>query len=62
MIDIYSKHDSMHKNGIFYVLIYINNRIILCVNYTLSMDDCVLVMTYKSLTLGSLKRHLLNTT
>ena len=28
MIDMHSKYDNMHKNGMFYVLICINNRII----------------------------------
>ena len=36
MIDIPSKHDDMRKNGIFYALISINNRIISCVNFMLS--------------------------
>ena len=35
MIDIYSKHDNMHKNG-FFGLICIDNHIISCVNCKLS--------------------------
>ena len=37
MIDIHLKHDNMHKNGMFYALIYINN-IISCINYMLSIS------------------------
>ena len=37
MIDIYSKHDRMQRNGMFYDLICINNHIILCINYMLSL-------------------------
>ena len=36
MIDIHSKHYNMHKNGIFYALIFINNQIISFVNRMLS--------------------------
>ena len=32
MIEVYSKYDNMHKNGIFYALIYINNHIIISIN------------------------------
>ena len=39
MIDIYSKHDNMHKNGMFYALICFNNHIIFCINYMLSKDN-----------------------
>ena len=38
MIDIYSKHDNMHKNIIFYDLICINYHMISCINCTLSRD------------------------
>ena len=31
-IDMHSKYDNMHKNGMFYALIYINNNIITCIN------------------------------
>ena len=31
MIDMHSKYDNMHKNEIFYALIYINNFIIICI-------------------------------
>ena len=30
MIDMNSKYDNMHNNEMFYILIYINNRIIAC--------------------------------
>ena len=36
MIDMHSKYDNMHNNGIFYALICINNHIIKCINYMLS--------------------------
>ena len=32
MIDIHSKYDNMHKNRMFYALIYINNHIITFIN------------------------------
>ena len=32
MIDMYSKYDNMHKNGMFYALICINNHIIISIN------------------------------
>ena len=35
MIDMHSKYDNMHKNGMFYALICINNRIIACYQKTL---------------------------
>ena len=38
MIDIHSKHYNMHKNGIFYALIYINNHKISCIICMLSMS------------------------
>ena len=37
MIDIYSKYDNMHKNGMFYALICINNHIIACQSCVLSI-------------------------
>ena len=37
MIDIHLKHDNMHKNGMVYALIFINNHIIICIDYMLSM-------------------------
>ena len=37
MIVMYSKYDSMHKNEMFYALIYISNYIIICINYMLSI-------------------------
>ena len=36
MVDMHSKYDNMHKNGIFYAKICINNHIIICINYMLS--------------------------
>ena len=36
MLDMHSKYDNRHKNGMFYALIYINNQIIACVNCMLS--------------------------
>ena len=35
MIDMHSKYGNIHKNKMFYGLIYINNHIIVRVNYTL---------------------------
>ena len=35
MIDMHSKYDNMHTNGIFNVLIYINNHVNSCINYML---------------------------
>ena len=32
MIDMHSKYDNMHKNRVWYALIYINNHIIAYVN------------------------------
>ena len=34
MIDMHSKYDNMHNNGMFYALIYINNYIIACYQMT----------------------------
>ena len=36
MIDMHSKYDNMHKNGMFYALIYINNHVINSINFILS--------------------------
>ena len=36
MIDMHSKYDNIHKNGMFYNNIYINNHIITCINCMLS--------------------------
>ena len=36
MIYIGSKHDNMHDNGMFYVLICINNHLIICIDCMLS--------------------------
>ena len=38
MIDIHSKRDNMGKNGMFYALICINNHIIRCIDYMLSIN------------------------
>ena len=69
MIDMHSKYDTMHKNEMFYVLIFINNHIICVINfilwdtkYILWMDDRVLNMTYESLATRSLKFHILDMT
>ena len=36
MIDIHPKYDNMHKNGMIYALIFINNHIIININCMLS--------------------------
>ena len=36
MIDMHSKYDNMHKNGIVNVLTFINNHVNLCINCMLS--------------------------
>ena len=38
MIDMDSKYDNMHKSGMFYALICIDNHIIICMNYMLSIS------------------------
>ena len=35
MIDLHLKYDNMHKNGMFYALICINNHVITSINYML---------------------------
>ena len=40
MIDMYSKYDNMHTNGMFYALICINNHIIEFINCMLSVGNC----------------------
>ena len=35
MINIHAKYDNIHKNEMFYSLIYINKHIISCINYML---------------------------
>ena len=67
MIEMQSKYDNMHKNGMFYALIYINNHIFVCQDCMLSdtkdilwMDDRVLIMTYESLATGYLEYHILD--
>ena len=37
MMDMHSKYDNMHKNGMFYASIRINNQIITYINYMLSI-------------------------
>ena len=39
MKDMYSKYDNMHKNGIFYALIYINNHVITSIIFMLSATN-----------------------
>ena len=41
MIDMHSKYDNMHKNGMFYALICINNCIIACENCILSITHSI---------------------
>ena len=36
MIDIHSQYDNMHKNGMLFAYIYINNHIVTYINYLLS--------------------------
>ena len=43
MIDMHSKYDNMHKNGMFCALICINNLIIACINYMLSRHQRYIV-------------------
>ena len=46
MIDIHSNYDNMHKNGIFYALICINNHVNSFINCLLSLFyDCSKVFT-----------------
>ena len=35
MIDMHSKYDNIHKNGIFSASIFINNHVIIDINYML---------------------------
>ena len=42
MIEMHSKYDNMHKNGMFYALICINNHIIVCINCVLSSTHLLL--------------------
>ena len=47
MIDMHSKYDNMHMNGMSYALIYINNHIITCINCMLSVGfDWVLKLEF----------------
>ena len=69
MTNVHSKYDNMYKNEIFHALICINNHIISCLNFMLSdtkdilwMDDHAFIMSCKSLAIGSLKCHILDTT
>ena len=39
MIDMYSKYDNIHENGIFSALLCINNHITTCRNFMLSMME-----------------------
>ena len=60
MIDMHSKYDNMHKNGMFYALIFIKNYIITCINCMLSplshsqLSFAVLVAFYPPLFFVSL--------
>ena len=36
MINMHSKYDTMHRNGIFYALIFINNHVITSISCMLS--------------------------
>ena len=38
MIDMHLKYDNMHKNGMFYALICINNHVIACLGCMLSRN------------------------
>ena len=40
MIDMHSKYDNKHKNKMFYAVICVNNHIIACVKYMLSLFRC----------------------
>ena len=40
MIDMHSKYDNMHKNGMFYALICINNHVIACYQYHSRIKYC----------------------
>ena len=40
MIDMYPKYDNTHKSIMFYALIFINNRIMLCYQYILNIPIC----------------------
>ena len=44
MIDIHSKCDNMHKNGMYYALICINNQIILCINCIISLYQALIIL------------------
>ena len=39
MIDVHSKYDNMHKNEMFYALIYINNYVITSISCMLLNDN-----------------------
>ena len=43
-------YDNMHKNGMFYALIYINNHVIINISYMLS-SACVYFLYFDSCTL-----------
>ena len=53
MIEMHSKYNNMHQNGMFYALIYINNHIIACINCVLSTTSQAL---NKDLTSGVTRR------
>ena len=35
-MNMHSKYDNVHKNGMFYALIWINNHVIIIINFILS--------------------------
>ena len=43
MMNMHSMYDNMHKNKIFYTLIYINNHVITSINCMLSVPQQVAV-------------------
>ena len=51
---MHSKYDNVHKYIMFYVLICINNHIIICINCMLSGSDDGYYVSYKSITLLSI--------
>ena len=48
MIDMHSKYANMHKSRIFYVIIYINNYVIIAINCMLSTNDRYLLVSLMS--------------
>ena len=48
MIDMHSKFVNMHKNRMFYVIIYINHYVIIAINCMLSTNDRYLLVSLMS--------------